>query len=95
MLLKWQVKKLRFQRLRDLLSSGMKRKVFLERTFYRKTIRPGKKRKKVLEECRKTRNDKELIISLKCFFESSFFEWDVRRSQRHPIKHLGWSFLQE
>ena len=28
MLLKWQVKKLGFQRLRDLLNSGMKKKVF-------------------------------------------------------------------
>ena len=51
MLLKWQVKKLRFQRLRDLLNSGMKKKVF--ELFYRTTIRSGKKRKKVLEECRK------------------------------------------
>ena len=47
-LLKWQVKKLGFQRLRDLLNSGMKKKVF--GTFYRKTIRRGKKRKKGLEE---------------------------------------------
>ena len=50
-----------------------------EKSLFRKNIlsenyKPGKKRKKVLEECRKTRNDKELIISLKCFFESSFFE---------------------
>ena len=44
MLLKWQVKKLGFQRLRDLLNSGMKKKVF--GTFYRTTIRSGKKRKK-------------------------------------------------
>ena len=51
MLLKWQVKKLGFQRLRDLLNPGMKKKIF--GTFYRKTIRPGKKRKKVLEEFRK------------------------------------------
>ena len=28
MLIKWQVKELDFQRLRDLLSSGMKKKVF-------------------------------------------------------------------
>ena len=45
MLLKWQVKKLGFQRLRDLLNSGMKKKVF--GTFYRTTIRSGKKRKSV------------------------------------------------
>ena len=44
MLLKWQVKKLGFQRLRDLLNSGMKKKVF--GIFYRTTIRSGKKRKK-------------------------------------------------
>ena len=42
MLLKWQVKKLGFQRLRDILNSAMKKKVF--GTFYQKTIRPGKKR---------------------------------------------------
>ena len=46
MLLKWQVKKLGFQRLRDLLNSGMKKKVF--GTFYRTTIISGKNRKKVL-----------------------------------------------
>ena len=51
MLLKRQVKKLGFQRLRDLLNSGMKKEVFV--TFYRTTIRSGKKRKKVLEEYRK------------------------------------------
>ena len=51
MLLKWQLKKLRFQRLRDLLNSGLKKKVF--ELFYRTTIRLGKKRKKELEECRK------------------------------------------
>ena len=44
MLLKWQVKKLGFQRLKDLLSSGIQKKVF--GTFYRRTIRSGKKRKK-------------------------------------------------
>ena len=44
MLLKWQVKKLGFQRLWDLLSSGMQKKVF--GTFYPTTIRSGKKRKK-------------------------------------------------
>ena len=44
MLLKWQVKKLGFQRLRDLLNSGMKKKVF--GTFYRTTIISDKKRKK-------------------------------------------------
>ena len=43
MLLKWQVKKLGFQRLRDLLNSDMKKEVF--GTFYRTTIRSGKKRK--------------------------------------------------
>ena len=43
MLLKWQVKKLVFQ-LIDLMNSGMKKKVF--ETFYRITIRSGKKRKK-------------------------------------------------
>ena len=51
MILKWQVKKLGFQRLRDLLSSGMKKKVF--GTICRATIISGKKSKKVLEECRK------------------------------------------
>ena len=49
MLLKWQVKKLDLQ-LRDLMNSGMKKKVF--GTFYRTTIRSGKKRKKSVEECR-------------------------------------------
>ena len=44
MLLKWQVKKLGFQRLRDLLNSGIQKKVF--GTFYQTTIRSGKKRKK-------------------------------------------------
>ena len=44
MLLKCQVKKLRFQKLRDLLNSGMKKKVF--EMFYRTTIRSGKERKK-------------------------------------------------
>ena len=44
MLLKWQVKKLGFQRLRDLLNSGMQEKVF--ETFYWTTIRSGKKREK-------------------------------------------------
>ena len=38
MLLKWQVKKLGFQRLRDLLNSDMKKRVF--GTFYR--ARKGK-----------------------------------------------------
>ena len=58
MLLKWQVqvKKLAFQKLRDLLNSGMKKKVF--GTFYRTTIRSGKKRKKVWKNVGKTRNDK-------------------------------------
>ena len=51
MLLKWQVKKLDFQRLRDLFNSGMKKKVF--GTFCRTTVISDKKRKKVLEECRK------------------------------------------
>ena len=51
MLLKWQVKKLGFQGVRDLSNSGMKKKVF--GTFCRTTIISGKKRKKVLEECRK------------------------------------------
>ena len=44
MLLKWQVKKQGFQRLRDLLNSGMQKKVF--ETFYRTNIRSGKKRNK-------------------------------------------------
>ena len=44
MLLKWQVKKLGFQRLRDLLNSNMKKEVF--GTFYWTTKRSGKKRKK-------------------------------------------------
>ena len=50
MLLKWQVKKLGFQRLRYLLNSDMKKEVF--GTFYRTTKRSGKKRKKVLKEYR-------------------------------------------
>ena len=45
MLLKWQVKKLGFQRQRDLLNSGMKKKVF--RTFCQTTIISGKKRRSV------------------------------------------------
>ena len=45
MLLKWQVKKLGFQRLGDLLNSGLKKKVF--GTFYQRTIRSGKKRKNI------------------------------------------------
>ena len=56
MLLKWQVKKLGFQRLRDLLNSDMKKKV--SGTFYRTTIRSGKKRKKVWKNVAKIRNDK-------------------------------------
>ena len=44
MSLKWQLKKLGFQ-LKHLMNSGMKKKVF--ETFYRGTIRSGKKRKKV------------------------------------------------
>ena len=44
-LLKRQVKKLGFQRLGDLLNTGMKKKVF--GTFYRTTIRSDKKRKSV------------------------------------------------
>ena len=51
MLLKWQVKKLGPQRPRDLLNSGMQKKVF--GTFYRTTIRSGKKGKNVSVECRK------------------------------------------
>ena len=46
----------------------------------------------------KTRNDKQLIISLKCLFEFLFCEWEVQWSQRHfqnPVEHLRWSFLQE
>ena len=45
MLLKWQVKKLGFQGLSDLLNSGLKKKLF--ETFYRRTIRSGKKRRSV------------------------------------------------
>ena len=45
------VARLGFQRLRDLLNSGMKKEAF--GNFYRTTIRSGKKRKKVLEEYRK------------------------------------------
>ena len=56
MLSKWQVKKLGFQRLRDLLNSGMKKKVF--GTFYRTTIRSGKKWNKLWRNVGKTRNDK-------------------------------------
>ena len=41
MLLKWQVKKLGFQRLRDLLNSGMKKKV--SGTFYRIAISQARK----------------------------------------------------
>ena len=55
MLLKWQIKKLGFQ-LRDVMNPGMKKKVV--ETFYRTTIRSGKTRKKSVEECQKTRNDK-------------------------------------
>ena len=51
MLLKWQVKKLGFQRLKDLSKSDMKKEVF--GTFFRTTVRSGKKRKKVLKEYRK------------------------------------------
>ena len=51
MLLKWQLKKLGFQRVRDLLNSDMKKEVF--EVFFRTAIRSGKKRKKVLEEYRK------------------------------------------
>ena len=51
MLLKWQVKKLGFQRMRDLLNSGMKKNVF--GTFCQTVKMSGKKRKKVLEESRK------------------------------------------
>ena len=51
MLLKWQVKKLGFQRLRDLLNTCMKKKVF--GTFSWTTIISGKKRKKVLEKWKK------------------------------------------
>ena len=65
MLLKWQVKKLRFQRLRDLLNSGMKKKVF--GTFYRTTIRSGKKRKKVLQACRKNLKRQVINHFLKTF----------------------------
>ena len=43
---KWQVKKLGFQRLRDLFNCGMKKEVF--GIFYRTVIiRSGKKRKSV------------------------------------------------
>ena len=56
MLLKWQVKKLGFQRLRDLLNSDMKKRVF--GTFYRATIRSGKKRKKCWKNIGKTGNGK-------------------------------------
>ena len=57
MLLKWQVKKLGFQRLRDLLNSDMKKEVF--GTFYRTTKRSGKKRKKQYwKNIGKTSNDK-------------------------------------
>ena len=51
MLLKWQVKQLGFQ-LRDLMNRDMKKKVFGK--FYRTTIRSGKKREKIVEECRKS-----------------------------------------
>ena len=40
----------------EMLNSGMKKEVF--GTFYRTTIRSGKKGKKVMKEYRKTRNDK-------------------------------------
>ena len=52
-------KKLGFQTLRDLLNSGMQKKVF--GTFYRTTIRPGKKTKKsdgrMWEKLEMTSND--------------------------------------
>ena len=51
MLLKWQVKKPGFQRLRDILNSGMKKEAF--GNIYRTTTRSSKKKKKVLEEYRK------------------------------------------
>ena len=54
--IKMASKKLGFQRLRDLLNSGIKKKVF--GTFYRTTIRLGKKRYKVWENVGKTRNGK-------------------------------------
>ena len=56
MLLKWQAKKLGFQRLRDLLKSGMK-KAF--ETFYQTTILLGKKREsvgRILEKLEMTSN---------------------------------------
>ena len=56
MLLKWHVRKRGFQRLRDLLNSGMKKKVF--GTFYRTTVRSGKKRNKLWKNVEKARNDK-------------------------------------
>ena len=56
MLLKWQVKKLDRQRLRDLLNSDIKKEVL--GTFYPTTIRSGNKRKKCWENIGKTSNDK-------------------------------------
>ena len=56
MLLKWQVKKLGFQ-LIALMNSGMKKKVF--ETFYRTTIRSGKKKtEKCWKNIGKARYDK-------------------------------------
>ena len=54
--IKMTSKKVGFQRLRDLLNSGMKKKVF--GTYYRTTIRTGKERNKVGKNVGKTRNDK-------------------------------------
>ena len=56
MLLKWQVKKLGFQRLKDLLNSASKKKVF--ETFYQTAIRSARKGKKCWKNVGKTRNDK-------------------------------------
>ena len=56
MLLKSQVKKLGFQRLRNLLNSGMKKNAF--GTSYQTTIKSGKKRNKVWKNVRKSSNDK-------------------------------------
>ena len=56
MLLKLPLKKLGFQRLRDLMNSGTRKEVF--GTFYRTTTRSDKKRKKCWKNIGKTRNDK-------------------------------------
>ena len=47
--------------------------------------------KKCWKNIGKNRNGNKVIISLKCLFESSFCECEIRRSQRHiqnPVEFL-------